>query len=108
MSRAGAVSTSTRTDRSASGVGRKHASLLRDRVCKEEDYKTVDGMVMVHLGHVPRPDARFEWEGFSFEVVNLTASAIAKTLVAQTSGYPKVWGGSEGADSYGPLDRSTA
>ena len=76
MSRAGAVSTSTRTDRSASGVGRKLTSLLRDRVCKEEDYKTVGGMVMVHLGHVPRPGDRFEWEGFSFEVVDLTASAL--------------------------------
>jgi CBS domain containing-hemolysin-like protein len=85
VSRAGAVSTSTRTDRGASGVGRKHTSLLRDRVYKEEDYKTVGGMVMVHLGHVPRPGDRFEWEGFSFEVVDLTASAIDKMLVARAS-----------------------
>ncbi len=86
MSRAGAVSTSTRTDRGASGVGRKHTSLLRDRVYKEEDYKTVGGMVMVHLGHVPRPGDRFEWEGFSFEVVDMDGHRVDKVLVTQALG----------------------
>jgi putative hemolysin len=47
----------------------------------EGDYKTVGGMVMAYLGHVPTAGDRFEWEGFSFEVVDMDRHRVDKVLV---------------------------
>jgi putative hemolysin len=53
---------------------------------QEEDYQTVGGMVMAHLGRVPTAGDRFEWEGFSFEVVDMDGHRVDKVLVARTPG----------------------
>ena len=53
---------------------------------QEEDYQTVGGMVMTHLGRVPEVGDSFEWEGFSFEVVDMDGHRVDKVLVARTPG----------------------
>ena len=39
------------------------------------------GMVMSHLGRVPKVSDSFEWEGFSFEVVDMDGHRVDKVLV---------------------------
>jgi putative hemolysin len=53
---------------------------------QEGDYQTVGGMVMANLGRVPAPGDRFEWEGFSFEVVDMDGHRVDKVLVAPAPG----------------------
>src|SRR5829696_8899081 len=53
---------------------------------QEDDYQTVGGMVMARLGRVPAAGDRFEWEGFSFEVVDMDGNRVDKVLVARTPG----------------------
>jgi magnesium and cobalt exporter, CNNM family len=49
---------------------------------EEADYQTVGGMVMDALGRVPATGDRFEWEGFSFEVLDMDGRRVDKVLVA--------------------------
>jgi putative hemolysin len=51
---------------------------------EEADYQTVGGMVMDALGRVPAAGDRFEWEGYSFEVVDMDGHRVDKVLVAPT------------------------
>jgi len=51
---------------------------------EEADYQTVGGMVMDALGRVPEETDRFEWEGYSFEVVDMDGRRVDKVLVAPT------------------------
>ena len=48
---------------------------------EEADYQTVGGMVMDTLGRVPAAGDRFEWEGYSFEVVDMDGRRVDKVLV---------------------------
>jgi putative hemolysin len=48
----------------------------------EADYQTVGGMVMDALGRVPEEGDRFEWEGYSFEVLDMDGRRVNKVLVA--------------------------
>jgi putative hemolysin len=48
----------------------------------EADYQTVGGMVMEALGCVPEEGDRFEWEGYSFEVLDMDGRRVDKVLVA--------------------------
>ena len=59
-------------------------SILPDE--QEGDYQTVGGMVMAHLGRVPAAGDRFEWEGFSFEVMDMDGHRVDKVLVARAPG----------------------
>ena len=43
-------------------------------------------MVIAHLGHVPVAGDRFEWEGFSLEVVDMDDHRVDKVLVTQALG----------------------
>jgi putative hemolysin len=52
----------------------------------EEDYQTVGGMVMARLGRVPRAGDCFDWEGLSFEVVDMDGLRVDKVLVARVAG----------------------
>jgi putative hemolysin len=52
---------------------------------QEGDYQTVGGMVMARLGRVPAAGDRLEWEGFSFEVVDMDGHRVDKVLVAPRS-----------------------
>ncbi len=46
----------------------------------EADYQTVGGMVMDVLGRVPETGDRFEWAGYSFEVVDMDERRVDKVL----------------------------
>jgi len=50
----------------------------------EADYQTVGGIVMDALGRVPAAGDRFEWEGYSFEVLDMDGLRVDKVLVAPT------------------------
>ena len=41
---------------------------------------------MAHLGRVPAAGDRFEWERFSFEVVDMDGHRVDKVLVTRTPG----------------------
>ena len=47
----------------------------------EHDFRTVAGMVMTALGHVPQVGEIFRWQGINFEVVDLDGARIDKLLV---------------------------
>ncbi|MGB3748554.1 MAG: hemolysin family protein [Rhodanobacter sp.] len=47
----------------------------------EHDFRTVAGMVMTALGHVPQVGEVFAWRGIRFEVVDLDGARIDKLLV---------------------------
>ena len=47
------------------------------------DYQTVGGLVMERLGRVPVEGDRFEWEEFSFEVLDMDGRRVDKVLVAR-------------------------
>ena len=50
------------------------------------DYETLAGFVMVQLSRIPATGDRFEWEGLSFEVVDMDGNRIDKVLVAPLGG----------------------
>jgi putative hemolysin len=45
------------------------------------DYQTVGGLVMDQLGRIPVEGDRFEWGGFSFEVLDMDGNRVDKVLV---------------------------
>ena len=47
----------------------------------EHDFRTVGGMVMTALGHVPQTGEIFAWRGIRFEVIDLDGARIDKLLV---------------------------
>jgi putative hemolysin len=51
---------------------------------EEADYQTVGGMVMEALGSVPEEGDRFEWQGYSFEVVDMDDRRVDKVLATPT------------------------
>lgn len=65
---------------------------LKDRLAlkdlPEEDrgrYNTLAGMVMLLLGRLPHTTDRVEWQGWSFEVVDLDGKRVDKVLVTRTA-----------------------
>jgi len=52
---------------------------------EESDYQTVGGMVMDALGRVPEEGDRFEWEGHSFEVVDMDGRRVDKVLASPST-----------------------
>ena len=55
---------------------------------EEHDFRTVAGMVMTALGHVPQTGEVFVWRGIRFEVVDLDGARIDKLLVTPASETP--------------------
>lgn len=47
----------------------------------EDEYETLSGFVMLHLGRVPRASDRFEWNGLNFEVMDMDGKRVDKVLV---------------------------
>ncbi len=47
----------------------------------EHDFRTVAGMVMTALGHIPQTGEVFAWHGIRFEVIDLDGARIDKLLV---------------------------
>lgn len=50
------------------------------------DYRTLGGLVVTHLGHIPRSGEHFDWSGWRFEVVDMDGSRVDKVLVTQVGG----------------------
>lgn len=44
-------------------------------------YNTVSGLILDLLGHIPETGEKIEWEGFSFEIVDMDGARIDKILV---------------------------
>jgi putative hemolysin len=53
-----------------------------------EDYSTVAGLVLSHLGHVPLPGEKVEGQGLSFEVLEANPRTVLKVRVRVTDGQP--------------------
>lgn len=47
----------------------------------EEEYETVGGFVLLHLGRIPEAADHFEWNGYHFEVMDMDGNRIDKILV---------------------------
>lgn len=47
----------------------------------EDEYETLSGFVMLHLGRVPQSADRFSWNGFNFEVMDMDGKRVDKVLV---------------------------
>jgi putative hemolysin len=47
----------------------------------EDEYETLGGFVMLHLGRVPQAADRFEWSGLTFEVMDMDGKRVDKILV---------------------------
>src|SRR3712207_5118484 len=55
---------------------------------EKADYQTVGGMVMDALGRVPAAGDRFEWEGYSFEVLDMDGRRVDKVLMMPAQDTP--------------------
>ena len=47
----------------------------------EEEYETLGGFMMMHLGRIPVPTDQFEWNGLCFEVMDMDDKRVDKVLV---------------------------
>jgi putative hemolysin len=52
----------------------------RSRAIRRE-YNTLGGFAMARLGHIPAMGERFEWEGLSFEILDMDGLRVDKLLV---------------------------
>ncbi len=53
---------------------------------EEADYHTAGGMVMDNLGRVPAAGDRFDWEGYTFEVLDMDGRRVDKVLITPPRG----------------------
>ena len=51
------------------------------RLPDEEEYETLGGFVMMHLGRIPQSADHFEWNSLNFEVVDMDGKRVDKVLV---------------------------
>ena len=51
----------------------------------EHDFNTVSGMVVAQFGRIPLPGEHFDWQGMSFEVVDLDGARIDKILIRRVT-----------------------
>ena len=51
------------------------------RLPDEEEYETLGGFVMLHLGRIPQAADLFEWNGLRFEVMDMDGKRVDKILV---------------------------
>ncbi len=47
----------------------------------EDEYETLGGFVMLHLGRVPQAADRFDWNGLMFEVMDMDGKRVDKVMV---------------------------
>jgi CBS domain containing-hemolysin-like protein len=61
----------------------RHVSLLlgRDLVDESEQYSTLSGYILHHLGHLPQSGAKLEADGYIFEVVTMDGHKIDKVHI---------------------------
>ena len=56
------------------------------RLPDEEEYETLGGFVMMHLGRIPQSADHFEWNSLNFEVVDMDGKRVDKVLVTNQPG----------------------
>ena len=56
----------------------------------EEEYETLGGFVMMHLGRIPQAADLFEWNGLRFEVMDMDDKRVDKVLVTTLPVHPPV------------------
>ncbi|WP_143307865.1 hemolysin family protein [Chitinophaga vietnamensis] len=47
----------------------------------EQDFDTLAGFILHHLEHIPQTGEKFDWRGFTFEIIDMDAHRIDKVLV---------------------------
>jgi putative hemolysin len=52
------------------------------RLPSEEEYETLGGFVMMHLGRIPKKGDQFEWSGLCFEVMDMDGNRVDKIQVS--------------------------
>jgi putative hemolysin len=55
----------------------------------EQEYETLGGFMMLHLSRIPVTADRFEWNGLTFEIVDMDGKRVDKVLVTTLPGKPK-------------------
>jgi putative hemolysin len=64
----------------------KHALDVEDLDEYEEDnYQTLAGLVMAHMGKIPEAGDSFEWKNLRFEVLDMDGNRIDKVMVSRTN-----------------------
>ena len=58
------------------------------RLPDEEEYETLGGFVMLHLGRIPQSADIFEWNGLRFEVMDMDGKRVDKILVTTIPAKP--------------------
>jgi putative hemolysin len=56
----------------------------------EEEYETLGGFVMMHLGRIPQAADLFDWNGLRFEVMDMDDKRVDKVLVTTLPVHPPV------------------
>ena len=51
------------------------------RLPDEEEYETLGGFILLHLGRIPKAADQFEWGGMRFEVMDMDGNRVDKVLV---------------------------
>ena len=61
----------------------RHVSLLlgRDLVDESEQYSTLSGYILLHLGHLPENSEKIEIDGYIFEIVTMEGQKIEKVHI---------------------------
>jgi len=54
----------------------------------EQDYQTLGGFIMFHLGRIPAPADRVEWGGLRLEVMDMDHMRVDKVLVQRLPDTP--------------------
>ncbi len=62
------------------------------RLPDEEEYETLGGFVMLHLGRIPQSADLFEWNGLRFEVMDMDGKRVDKILVTTIPAKPPAVG----------------
>ncbi|MBE3117837.1 MAG: HlyC/CorC family transporter [Candidatus Atribacteria bacterium] len=58
------------------------------RLPDEEEYETLGGFVMLHMGRIPQAADLFEWNGLRFEVMDMDGKRVDKILVSTIPAKP--------------------
>ena len=66
------------------GIHEAERLLERKDMRGEEDFETLAGFVLSHLGHIPQTGEHFEWDGLRFEIVDMDGRRIDRVLVGKT------------------------
>ena len=67
-------------------VGEFIEELALGGIHTEGDYETVAGLVLALMGSIPRAGDICNWEGLTFEVMDMDGNRIDKLLVTKTTG----------------------